>query len=97
MALPLTLILDVRFYATKAGAEPVRDWLRSHLTTSERSSATTSRRFRSAGPLVCPWCATWSRDGPIMVLVHGFIKKTKQTPKQDIELARKRMKEVRHG
>ena len=32
-----------------------------------------------------------------MVLVHGFIKKTKQTPKQDIELARKRMKEVRHG
>ena len=29
MALPLTLILDVRFYATKAGAEPVRDWLRS--------------------------------------------------------------------
>jgi len=25
MALPLTLILNVRFYATKAGAEPVRD------------------------------------------------------------------------
>jgi phage-related protein len=29
MASPLTVILDVRFYATKAGAEPVRDWLRS--------------------------------------------------------------------
>ena len=39
----------------------------------------------------------FTTDGPIMVLVHGFIKKTKQTPKQDIELARKRMKEVRHG
>jgi|GEM_PF-1582522 len=32
-----------------------------------------------------------------MVLVHGFIKKTQQTPKQDLELARKRMKEIRHA
>lgn len=29
-----------------------------------------------------------------MVLLHGFIKKTPQTPKADIDLARKRMKEV---
>ena len=29
MALPLILILVVRFYATKTGAKPVRDWLRS--------------------------------------------------------------------
>ena len=35
--------------------------------------------------------------GNVMVLVHGFIKKTQQTPRQDLELARKRMKEVRHG
>lgn len=29
-----------------------------------------------------------------MVLLHGFIKKTQKTPPQDIELARKRRKEL---
>ncbi len=37
-------------------------------------------------------------EGPAMILLHGFIKKTQKTSKQDLELARKRMKEVRrHG
>ena len=29
-----------------------------------------------------------------MVLLHGFIKKTQTTPKDDLDLARKRLKEV---
>jgi phage-related protein len=29
-----------------------------------------------------------------MVLLHGFIKKTQRTPEMDIDLARKRMKEI---
>ena len=29
-----------------------------------------------------------------MVLLHGFVKETQKTPKQDIELARKRRKEL---
>lgn len=29
-----------------------------------------------------------------MVLLHGFIKKTQKTPKADLDLALKRMKEV---
>ena len=29
-----------------------------------------------------------------MVLLHGFIKKTQKTPQSDLDLARKRMKEV---
>lgn len=32
--------------------------------------------------------------GDEMVLIHGFIKKTQQTPKQDLDLARKRIKEL---
>jgi phage-related protein len=28
-----------------------------------------------------------------MVLLHGFVKKTQKTPKSDLDLARKRMKE----
>lgn len=32
--------------------------------------------------------------GGEMVLLHGFIKKTRKTPKQDIDLARQRLKEL---
>ena len=33
-------------------------------------------------------------DEDRMVLLHGFIKKTQKTPKSDLELARKRQKEI---
>jgi len=29
-----------------------------------------------------------------MILVHGFVKKTQKTPAADLELARKRLREV---
>lgn len=32
-----------------------------------------------------------------MVLLHGFIKKSQQTPKPDLDLAKKRKKEVENG
>lgn len=32
-------------------------------------------------------------EGSVMVLLHGFMKKSKATPKPDIDLARKRMKD----
>jgi phage-related protein len=32
-----------------------------------------------------------------LVLLHGFIKKTQQTPDHDIDLALKRKREVEHG
>jgi phage-related protein len=37
-------------------------------------------------------------EGSYMVLLHGFIKKSRTTPKSDLELARKRAMNVkRHG
>jgi phage-related protein len=33
-------------------------------------------------------------DGDRIDVVHGFIKKTQQTPANDLELARRRMKEM---
>ena len=36
----------------------------------------------------------FSLDGSAMVLLHGFMKKTKKTPKTDLELARTRKAEV---
>lgn len=35
--------------------------------------------------------------GPVMVLLHGFVKKTGKTPIDDLKPARRRMKEVHHG
>jgi phage-related protein len=36
-------------------------------------------------------------DGAAMVLLHGFHKKTQKTPKADLELARRRMKDAEDG
>ena len=35
--------------------------------------------------------------GQRVVILHAFIKKTEETPKQDLRIARRRMKEVRDG
>jgi len=31
-------------------------------------------------------------DGDVMVLLHGFIKKEQKTPKQELDLAKERLK-----
>jgi len=36
-------------------------------------------------------------DGSTMVLLHGFQKKSQKTPKADLELARRRMKDAEDG
>jgi phage-related protein len=36
-------------------------------------------------------------EGRQMVLLHGFVKKTQQTPNEDIKLAEKRFKEWQRG
>lgn len=33
--------------------------------------------------------------GNLMILLHGFIKKTQETPKSEIDLAKQRMKEIK--
>jgi phage-related protein len=35
--------------------------------------------------------------GQRVVVLHAFIKKSQQTPEQEIKIARKRMKEIRNG
>jgi phage-related protein len=34
-------------------------------------------------------------DASMMVLLHGFIKKTQKTPKHELDLAKKRLKQLR--
>jgi len=39
----------------------------------------------------------FAHTGKQFVLLHGFIKKSQKTPREDIELAQKRMMEVING
>ena len=34
-------------------------------------------------------------DGNVMILLHGFIKKERNTPKAELDLAKQRMKKIR--
>lgn len=35
--------------------------------------------------------------GVVLILLHGFVKKSQQTPKKELEIARQRLKLVRRG
>ena len=34
-------------------------------------------------------------EGPVMVLLHGFIKKSQKTPREDLDVAKKRLSQLR--
>jgi phage-related protein len=99
--------LDVVFFKTDEGNEPVREWLLT-LTKAERKiigddvlkvqycwpvgkplvenlgvglwEVRSRLRKRIARVVFCV-------EGKIMVLLHGFIKMTKKTPKHELDLA----------
>jgi phage-related protein len=56
------------------------------------------RGLGSAHPLAKRIARTlFAVDSGVMLLLHGFIKKTHATPGSDIALAEKRFKEWKHG
>ena len=79
--------IPVVFYRTTSGVEPVRDWLKSLPDDDRRKIGIDLATVQVGWPVGMPICR------PIGV-VHGFIKKTQRTPQDDLELARKRMKEM---
>jgi len=105
---PLTEI-PVVFYRTSGGAEPVLEWLRSLPAEDRRAIGTDLATVQFGWPIGMPLCRPlgdrlWevrsslpsrriAREGRIGV-VHGFIKKTQKTPADDLDLARRRMKEM---
>ena len=97
--------LAVVFFQTAAGNEPVREWLKD-LPREARRILTVQYAWPLGKPLVDHlgdgiWeirsrlKATIARTIFIVVdqeivLLHAFIKKSQKTPKEDLELARKR-------
>ena len=48
-------VLEVRFFRTDAGAEPVRDWLKELPAAERRTIGEDIKTVQFGGPLVCPW------------------------------------------
>ena len=110
-------ILDVRFYATSQGREPVREWLKSLPPAARKTIGEDIKTVQFGWPLGMPLvrkmdAGVWevrstieagivrvlfTTHGPVMVLLHGFIKKSGKTPIKDMALAKQRAKEVQNG
>ncbi|OZA10950.1 MAG: hypothetical protein B7Y05_15895 [Polynucleobacter sp. 24-46-87] len=109
---PPILKLTVKFFASEAGSEPVKDWLKSLPKDDRVTIGTDIKTVQIGWPLGMPlvdhigngiWEVRTRLTNQIsrilfiiensqMILLHGFIKKTPKTPKQDIELAEDRIK-----
>jgi phage-related protein len=94
--------LQVVFFRTESGREPVREWLKE-LDAGDRKtigediklvlvdkleSDLWEVRSRLKGGRIARVCFT-VRAGE-MALLHGFIKKSQKTPAQELDLARRR-------
>ena len=109
--------LPAFFYRTKAGKEPVLEWLRSLDQEDRRAIGNALAVVEFGWPVGMPVCRAlegekrlWEvrtsiTNGRIarlvfaivrgrMVILHGFVKKTRKTPDKDKALARQRFKDV---
>jgi phage-related protein len=104
--------LQVKFYITDAGNEPVRDWLKS-LSKDERQIIGEDIKTVQIGwPLGIPLVEKIDKDlwevrsnlpsgwgrviftlkSNIMVLLHGFYKKSNKIPPDELKTAKNRLK-----
>ena len=107
--------IQLIFYRTPAGLEPVREWLKELPEAERQAIGKDLLRAQWRWPVGMPLCrplgnGLWEirTDLPTkrtarvllclyrehLVALHGFIKKTRTTPEEDLALARKRKKEL---
>jgi len=104
-------ILDVVFYKTKAGKEPVREWLKSLPRDDRRAIGEDIKTAQYGWPLGMPLIRKLERGlwevrsnistgiarmfftvtGGLMILLHGFVKKSQKTPQNELDTARRRL------
>ena len=102
--------LDVAFYQSESGNEPVREWLKSLNKQDKKAIGGDIKTVQYGWPLGMPvvrkmehglWEVRCRLDkriarilftvkGQQMVLLHGFIKKSQKTPREDLQLAKER-------
>jgi len=107
--------LEVLFFRTDPGNEPVREWLLSLARVERKIIGDDVLKVQYCWPIGKPLVGSlgnglWevrSRlgdhiarvvfcvEGRTMVLLHGFVKKTQKTPKHELDLAMKRMNQLK--
>lgn len=110
-----TPILDVRFFATDSGNEPVREWLKTLPASERRTIGEDIKTVQFGWPLGMPLVRKMAKDlwevrihlmdriarvlftvvGHTMVLLHGFIKKSQATPPEELDVAKRRLQQLR--
>ncbi|GHT88488.1 hypothetical protein AGMMS49960_10190 [Betaproteobacteria bacterium] len=90
---PLTSpTLQVRFYRTGTGVEPVRDWLKALVVLEHVEGDIWEVRTKLSTRIAR---VLFVLEGNTMVLLHSFIKKQQKTPKPELDVARDRLKLIR--
>lgn len=106
--------LDVRFFATTRGKEPVKDWLEALTLEDRKTIAQDIKTVQFGWPLGMPlvrkmapnmWEIRTRLANKVartlftvvsndIVLLHGFIKKSQETPATELNTALKRLKQL---
>ena len=109
--------LDVVFFQTDMGVEPVRRWLRSLSTSHKKAIGEDIKTVQFGWPLGMPLVeklepflwevrskipdgiarVLFTVDGHTMILLHGFIKKTRRIPQTEINTARTRLRQYQEA
>ena len=110
--------IDLVFYRTAAGNEPVREWLIDLPVANRREVGLDLQRVQFRWPVGMPLVRPMGKglfevrtplpdgttarvmicfQGGELYALHGFVKKAQKTPASDLEIARKRQKEVQNG
>lgn len=107
-------ILDVIFYKTEAGNEPVREWLKSLPRNDRKTIGEDIKTAQYGWPLGMPLVrkierGLWEVRSDIstgiarvlftvteglMILLHGFVKKSQKTPPNELATARRRLNKI---
>ena len=107
-------ILDVVFYKTESGNEPVRDWLQGLSREDRKSIGEDIKTAQYGWPLGMPLIRKLERglwevrsnistgiarvfftvQEGLMILLHGFVKKSQKTPPNELDTARRRLSNV---
>lgn len=117
MVRSLKPVLEVLFYRSETGRDPVREWIRSLNDDARYVFGKDLKIIQFDWPIGMPLVRSlggglWEmrsqlRDGigrilfiiqdHTMVILHGFIKKSRKIPQEEIDLARKRANLSRRG
>lgn len=110
-------VLQVIFYRSESGAEPVREWLKELRKEDRRAVGEDIKTAQFGWPLGMPLIRKIEKDlwevrsnitdgiartlftveKGTMVLLHGFVKKSQEIPLNELQTARRRLRNILGG